>query len=1177
MNPVRSLFIIPGILLVFGLGAVGLALTPAVQRWAVLRAVRTQPGLKFEATTVAAGLTRVELTGVRVEKGSLAVQVDRLEADYSLWQLLLKRRLVIGRLGGRGLLVDASKLSARRTNAAAAGAPAATPGLLTQINLPVGLVLAECLLEGRALLPGSAGGPPVEATYKITGGNIAPGQEGELVLAAILKSPSAAARVTALRTELRLRLLQTEHKTFSRVSLTAVVDAEGRKLSGQEQLKIAASLAKTAAGENYEFSVDTLIGGKAEKVLALDATLPAGDKEYAGRWQLLAHTAQLEPFFLGASLPEFNVRGDGRFTFSPVSDAGSLQGDLTADVSRLEAWEPAWRAFGTVKLTARFDLAGSDGVVRLNQLQVALTGEQPVLELTAAHAVRIDFKEPRLPFGSTVPGEGLTLTLHALPVAWLRPFVRTADVSGGLITGQVVVSGQTSHLNLRTPQPLRVGSLSVVQAGQLFLTKADVTAGFHVLLTKQEMQATVTQLTVRTASGDMVYAQAKVTMPVGPDPSVTIVTSYKADLPTLLAPILKLGAIQSTGEADFTLTGKKIELRRLFTAVTDAAGQDIIKATALRPFTFDWATHQAVVVGTPDSKMVLRLDFDRLPLAALPLPWPGIKLGGFVADGELVLEVDDDKVRVRAPHPMILADVSLQQNGRPLLTGLHIDAQPQLELSGKAQARFDTGEINVLGASGALLAKIKAEGSQASASDIRGSLNFTLEVPALATQPVFGGTKAVSAGRASGEVRVARGSASQLEARMTVNGLVAAATNEILPVANFSFRAVAQANGKISVQAPLLLDRAGYRSDLGLAVELVPAGRGYLLDGRLTGEQVELNDALAVLGVFMASTANAPKPVESTGPAIVVADAKPAWSRLTGRLALEVKSVVRGADWTMTGLTGLVVIEPADITLQKLEAAFGEKGRFAAKGLVSFTKGEQPYDLTGDFSLTEFDAGKLFKALDPARPATIEGVFTVAGRFTGSGETLNRTFERSHGTFDLTGRQGIFRGLQRTTNKVSLATKAVDLLGSLFGSSKVVEKVAGAAFYVDQLAQTLGELNYDLLSVKLMRDQSLNVALEDISLVSPEIRLIGKGAVTYVTDKPLLEQPLNVSLSIAGRGKVEEQLGKLRLLSGARDDLDYARTKETLTLGGTLARPDPTAFFTRLATAKLTDLLAPEN
>jgi hypothetical protein len=409
---------------------------------------------------------------------------------------------------------------------------------------------------------------------------------------------------------------------------------------------------------------------------------------------------------------------------------------------------------------------------------------------------------------------------------------------------------------------------------------------------------------------------------------------------------------------------------------------------------------------------------------------------------------------------------------------------------------------------------------------------------------------------------------------------------QLLPVANLSFRALVQENGKISMQAPLLLDRAGQRSDLNFSLELTPSGRTFALDGKLTGEHVELADALSVLGVFSPSaarTSQPPAPAPAEVVAKVAADPVPAWSRFNGQLLLDIKSAASGTDWSMTGLTGLVVIDPTLISLQKLEASFGEKSRLSAKASLQFTADPQPYQLTGDFSLTEFDAGKLFKAIEPAKPPTIEGLFTVTGHLAGGGETLERTMDRTHGRFELTSRQGVFRGLQRTTGKVSMTSKAVELgasvLGSLFGSekaTKAAEKVAGQAYFVDQLAQSVGEFNYDQLSLRLVRDDSLNVTLEDISLISPEIRLLGKGSVTYVAGKPLLDQPLAVTLSFAARGKIEQLLGKLRLVDGTRDEVGYARTKEAITIGGSLAKPDPTAFFTKIATAKLNDLLGPD-
>ena len=1191
MKPARPLLITLGAIGVLGAAGLALALTPAVQRWAVRRATGSTPGLKLELASVSVGFSSITLRGVQVEKGGLRVQLDRLESDYSPWQLLINRRLSIRRLEASGLVVDASRLSPAQTQAAAAGAPVAAPGLLAQLHLPVELVLDDARIEGRALLPGAPGKPPIEAGYKVTGGKFAPDQEGALLLVAVLKNPVAKARVTTLHAQLNLRATQTAQKTFRRIGLSAVVDAEGRNFSEQSQLKITAELVRDAAGENYSISIDTLMRSAAENVLAGHATLPAGQKDFAGEWMLKARTAQLEPFFLGGSLPDFDVRGGGRFTFNPATSGAGLQGSLSADVSRLEAIEPALRAIGPVKLKAQFDLAESAGIGRLHQFNLRIDGAQPVLELSTTGALEFNLKKRRLQVGGPVPGEALNLQLHGLPLAWVRPFVHAADVSGGMITGQFSVTGETDRLLLRAVEPLHIAQLTIVQHGELLLSKVDITLNVGAVLTNQELQARITELSLKTPAGDTFAAQASVTVPSLPDPPIAVTASWNADLPRLLAPWVPLGRVKSTGEADFTLAGSIVQLRRLKAAATDGGGTALFEAEALRPFNFDLDAWRATTAGIgPSTELragpaeLLRFKLGRIPLDRLPLNQPGTRLGGEVAQGEFLLAVNGEQLTLRATAPFKLAGLSLMQGGQPALSGLEVEALPVREVTGRV-AKVQTGEATVRSAEGASLLTFKGEATRSAVDGLRGTLNFTLEVPTLATQPLFAGTQAVSAGRASGEIRAAvTAAASQLEARLTVNGLVATEGGQTLPVANLSFRAVAQ-GGRLSVQAPLLLDRAGQRSDLNFSLELTPAAGVFGLDGKLTGEHVELADALSVLGVFLASAASGEAtPAPAAAAAKVPADTVPAWSRFNGQLVLDVKSVTRGTEWAMTGLNGSVAIEKARVSLLKLEAAFGENGRFAAQGEVKFTGGAQPYQLGGNFSLTEFDAGRLFKALEPGKPATVEGVFNVTGLITGNGETIDRTLERTRGQFALTSRQGIFRGLQRTTSRVSMTSKAVELsasvLGSIFGSEKVTkaaEKVAGQAYFVDQLAQSMGELNYDQLNVRLIRDESFNLMLEDISLVTPDIRLLGKGTVTYVADKPLLEQPLSVSLSIAGRGKIEQLLGKLKLLDGARDELGYAKTQAPVTLGGTLAKPDPSVFFARIATSKLTDFLAPEN
>jgi hypothetical protein len=158
-----------------------------------------------------------------------------------------------------------------------------------------------------------------------------------------------------------------------------------------------------------------------------------------------------------------------------------------------------------------------------------------------------------------------------------------------------------------------------------------------------------------------------------------------------------------------------------------------------------------------------------------------------------------------------------------------------------------------------------------------------------------------------------------------------------------------------------------------------------------------------------------------------------------------------------------------------------------------------------------------------------------------------------------------------------VATKAVDAvaaLGSLFGSDKVkgaAEKVAGQTYQVDQLAQALAELTFDQFVIRANRDERLNFRIEEISLLSPEVRLNARGTVTHVEGKPLLEQPLALNYQLAARGKVEQMLGRLRALDGTKDELGYAKAKDLGQITGTLSRPVPNELFLRLAESRLGD------
>ncbi len=1178
MKFARLLLIVVGVVVVLGAGLFGVALVPAVQRWAVLRAAGDVPGLKLEIGGIKAGFSGVALRNVRAEKQRIVVKVEHAEADFSLLAFLFGHRLELSRLEVAGLDVDASHVTRAKAEAAASGAPAATPGLLAKVQLPFDLKLDDVRIAGRAVLPGTAGQSPLQAEFTISGGKLAPGQEGLIQLNATVRDPAPAATVTTLRVQTGLRATLTAQRTFSKVNLVTLVDAEGAALSGgQGQLKVGAELFHSSAGENYEVSVDTVLRGTNENLLKVQAQLPTGSRQYSGDWQLKARTAQVAPFALGAPLPDLDVKGSGKFACDATAATASLQGSLQGQVSGLEAIDPAWRAFGTVKVDASFDGSEQGGILNLTRFQAVVGRPQPVLEARITAPIGYDRRKNQLVASGQAAETLLHVNLAGVPVDWLRPFVTLADISGGLVTGQfdvarVAGTGTAAAVHGQA----QLADLTVVQDGRPLLSHAALTLRTEATLAEDVIDASLLELGVKTPEGDSLSLKGKFFTRTGANPPLAVSGSFNGSSAKLFARWLPGAPVAAQGDVDATLQGDKLQLRAGRFQVQQGGGKPLVSAAVVQPFAVDLATY-AITPGN-GAGTVARIEVGRLPLGLLPLAGPDATLGGFVQQGEFEVAAQGSSATLQALKPVQLAEVSLVQGRQQALTGLAVEVSPSLEYSGPENYRVRLGDLTVRNAARATLFTLKAEATETPDQGTQATANFTLELPALASQPLFADAQAVSAGRATGEIRAVLGAHRQVEARVTLNGLIAADTGHTLPVANVGFRAVSGNNRALSIQVPILLDNAGQRSDLNFALELSPLGRGHSVDGKLTGQQVELNDLLGVLGVFLASAApdNGDKPV-ATGAS--TPDTVAAWSQFSGQLALDIKTVTYGKEWAMTGLTGDVTIEPARLALQKLSASFSETSRLAAKMEMRFTGGPLPYRLAGDYTLNDFDLGKLFKAIDPAKPPAVDGLFSISGQLSGNGETTGRAIDRLHGDFQLTSRQGIFRGLARTSSKVSAATKAVDAiaaLGSIFGSDKVkqgAEKVAGASYFADQLAQNLAEIKYDLLSVKLSRDELLNMNLEEIGLVSPEMRFTGRGTITYVAGKPLLEQPLSASLGFAARGKTEELLGKARALDGTKDDLGYARTKEPITLTGTLAKPDPTAFFTRLASAKLSEYL----
>src|ERR1044071_7101709 len=83
-----------------------LAFTPAVQTWAVRRAVADQPGMKIEIGRVAAGLSDGEVRDLKITKDGMVITAKSANAHYALMQFVTQKRLNADQITVEDLVVD---------------------------------------------------------------------------------------------------------------------------------------------------------------------------------------------------------------------------------------------------------------------------------------------------------------------------------------------------------------------------------------------------------------------------------------------------------------------------------------------------------------------------------------------------------------------------------------------------------------------------------------------------------------------------------------------------------------------------------------------------------------------------------------------------------------------------------------------------------------------------------------------------------------------------------------------------------------------------------------------------------------------------------------------------------------------------------------------------------------
>ena len=622
-----------------------------------------------------------------------------------------------------------------------------------------------------------------------------------------------------------------------------------------------------------------------------------------------------------------------------------------------------------------------------------------------------------------------------------------------------------------------------------------------------------------------------------------------------------LGHVDLSADFDIALLGSSIRVARLETSILGA--QPVASMRALQPFEFNPVSGELKVAAPTDD--LVGISVTGLPLAWVRAALPGYALVGDNARGEFVMRAEDGRLALRTKAPLVATGVDLSRSGRPLASGLEVSAfvladyAPQGWQIQLAPLAARSGGIKILSLE-ARFGRLSGAGGVVKAAG-----SWSASVPGLLSMPIAAGLPALTGGDASGSFEASLGATREVRVKLAVKDLAAPeGSGVVLPSIASELRADFGADGRTTFSVPLRLDYGSRTADVALTGTVASDPKGPFFDMTLAGTRLTRED-LAALAVLAGGGGTEGSP--GTGP--VAHPPAALWPSLRGRVAMRIEALPLDRV-ELRDVRGTLHLEPLALTLEGGSAGFGDAGTVRAEGRLAYGAGDRlPYSLSASVSADNVDSAPLFLAADPDRPPVVEGRFDVASRVTGAAERPGDLLDRVQGSFKFSSKDGKFRALRTDITDAVKQTQsrlagAFDTVTALFG--KKTENLAAALI---DAANSLSEIRYDQMSVTAERGPSLDIELTQINLIAPEVRLTGRGTLSYVDGVQVREQPLSADLDLGARGRLGKFLDMVGLLKDGQDDLGYAHLYQPVHLGGTLRNVDPGQWRDMLIQAPL--------
>jgi len=639
-------------------------------------------------------------------------------------------------------------------------------------------------------------------------------------------------------------------------------------------------------------------------------------------------------------------------------------------------------------------------------------------------------------------------------------------------------------------------------------------------------------------------------------------------LETLNAALSAVGRIRIKGDFDLVQHEQILRIGRFSADVQGA--KPIASMTALQSIEVNPSTGELKVADP--AKDLFRIKVEGLPLAWVQAFASGLTLRGDDLRGELVASARNGGLTVHTLSPLTVNGLSVSKGPSPLLQAVDVSTTLTADYSPSGW-QADVTEL-LLRSAGTTWLTVSAKAGQPAGKDqpLKATGQYQINLPLALRQPAFAQPGAeLTQGRASGDFSaVVTTPLQQFAAKIEVRDLASPAATGPLPVVTLNLRADLQADGLIKVQAPLVLQQGERKSDLGMTAEIRSAGGKQTIDAQVDSNVLYVEDLQILAAPLQGGKSSEPQPARpaspstsGTAPGSTKPDTVPFWNGITGQLRLALKKVIYSPDVQAADVSGALKIGGNAITLDNLRAGMAEGSSAKVSGGLTFDgKAAQPYAMTGDVNVTNLNPGPILALFSPQHQATVEGQFDMVGKFNGESSRVDTLTDKTSAEIKLTSRGGKFNGfaagaraadLGKLQKTASTTATLLGIAGGLLGGDNKVAIFAEQARAASSVFKRFLQIDFDQLNLEISRRPGEDTKIKDFSLISPNLRFIGTGAIEDVTGRSLLDQPLHMTLDMAVRGDQANDMKLLGILQDTPDSLGYIPLRDKVVLDGTLS------------------------